>query len=291
MVFGLLSALVMVTGCEWSGGAGVETWSDSQNFADFSGSYSAADGGVLVRQFRVNTSGTTNLVTTTTNTVMSTNVVNGEYMGQGDGSSTVFNGALSHGTIIAGTVNIAVGGYLFRDQVGGVGNVTLTVTPNDGTRGALNYNTRAFSLSFPAPISAGSQILASYIYLDLQTEVMTTDNAPPGNHGTPIYTFVVYQQGNKIQITDSNGTTYEGAMGTMRTTGGTPVDLSSGAAAPTTGTVEAQFSATGVSQGYKVTIVGVLQGTLSGNSMTARNMQATFIEEGGNQAAIGATAR
>jgi hypothetical protein len=102
----------------------------------------------------------------------------------------------------------------------------------------------------------------------------------------------MYQTGNKLQLTDSNGSQYEGTMGTVRTTAGTVIDANNASTVlPTTGTIIAQFSATGVSQGYNVTLVGVLQGTLSsGTTLSGRTMSATFIEEGGNEADVSAVA-
>src|ERR1035437_9363617 len=84
---GLIFCLLAFTGCEWTSGGGVNTWSDSQNWVDFSGSYRAADGNVVVRQF-----GATNAITTNTTSTTTTNTVSSEFLGVGDGSKTAFNG-------------------------------------------------------------------------------------------------------------------------------------------------------------------------------------------------------
>ncbi|MBI2438726.1 MAG: hypothetical protein HYV36_07945 [Lentisphaerae bacterium] len=273
--------LLFLTGCEWTAGSKVNSWDDSGNWVDFSGTYKAADGNVLVRQFGVTNALSTTNVTTTTNTVSS------ELLATGNGSNTAFNGQLGNSPVRGSLTIFTVGGYQFTDSAGTTADtVSLSVTPADGSAGTLNYLTRAWALTFPAPIANGTQILATYLYVS--TEQVVT--ALQGNHGDAIYSFVVYQTGNKIQITDSNGATYEGIIGTVRTTGGTAVDLASGAIPPTSGPVVAQFSATGISQGYKVTLVGVLQGTLSGTTLSTRNMQATFIEEAGSEAEVNAVA-
>jgi hypothetical protein len=264
--------ILFLAGCEWTAGSGVDSWDDSGNWVDFSGSYKAADGNVLVRQFGAG-------IAPTTNTASS------ELLASGDGSKTAFSGQTVY-TPVRGSLTIfTAGGYRFTDTAGTTADtVSLVVTPADGSTGTFNYSTRAWALTFPAPLASGTQIMGTYQYavvIPIQ-----------GNHGKAIYSFIVYQTGNKLQITDSNGATYEGTMGTVRTTGGKPIDINdSTAVPPTTGPVVAQFSATGVSQGYNVTLVGVLQGTLTaGTTLSGRSMKATFVEDAGNVADVSATA-
>lgn len=261
---GLVTCLAFMTGCEWTSGGSVDSWNESQIavWADFSGSYKAADGGILVRAF---------------GSAETTNQVASEQIGTGDGSATAFAGILEY-TPVRGTLTITAGAYRFTDSSGTntSGTINLTVTPADGSAGTFNYGTRAWSLKFVAPIASGSAILANYYY---------TEDASQGNHGKPIYSFIVYQTGNKLQLVDSNNGSYEGNIGNVRTTGATPTGNSP------SGPVESQFSATGISQGYNVTIVGVLQGTLNGTALSGRTMNATFVEEAGSQADIAAVAR
>ena len=269
---GLTFCLFAFTGCEWTAGSGVDSWDDSGNWVDFSGSYAASDGNVLVRQFGAGSAPTTN-------------TVSNELLATGDGSTTAFSGQTGY-TPVRGSLTIfTAGGYRFTDTAGTTADtVSLTVTPADGSTGTFNYSTRAWALTFPAPLASGTQIMGTYQYA-IVTPIQ-------GNHGNAIYSFIVYQTGNKLQITDSNGATYEGTMGTVRTTGGLPIDAKdSTTVVPTTGPVVAQFSATGISQGYKVTLVGVLQGTLSSaTELTDRSMKATYIEEAGNEADVIAAA-
>lgn len=227
---------------------------------------------MLVRQFGAGTAPTTNTASS-------------ELLATGDGSTTAFSGQTGY-TPVRGSLTIfTAGGYRFTDVTGTTADtVSLTVTPADGSTGTFNYSTRAWALTFPAPLASGTQIMGTYQYA-IVTPIQ-------GNHGNAIYSFIVYQTGNKLQITDSNGAMYEGTMGTVRTTGGIPIDVNdSMAVPPTSGPVVAQFSATGVSQGYNVTLVGVLQGTLSSaTTLSGRSMTATFIEAAGYEASVSAVA-
>lgn len=243
--FFLTCCVLALAGCEWTAGGGVNSWQETaigSNSVDFSGSYKAADGNVLVRQFGAGTAPTTN-------------TASDELLATGDGSKTAFSGQTAY-TPVRGSLTIfTIGGYRFTDTAGTTADtVSLVVTPADGSTGTFNYSTRAWALTFPAPLASGTQILGTYRYA-IVTPIQ-------GNHGKAIYSFIVYQMGNKLQVTDSNGATYEGTLGYR-----------------TVNDSEAQFNVTGVSQGYNVTMVGVLQGN---------TMKATYIEEGGYEADVNA---
>lgn len=278
--FGLAICAALLCGCEWTAGGNVDSWntsqkvdawtSDSMEWADFSGTYKASGGGVLVKAYAV---------------ITSTNQVVAEQLGVGDGSKTAFSGNLGHSPVRS-TLTIVVGGYRFTDagtaSTNTGGTIQLAVAPSDGTWGTFNFGTYIWTLEFPAPIAAGTQILADYYYNSTSEE--------QGNHGKAIYSFVVYQMGSKIQIIDSNGSRYDGNIGNLRLTGDQPVADETGKVVHN-GPVEAQFSATGTSQGYQVTIVGVLQGTIAAENLSGRTMKATYIEEAGAQADINASAQ
>ncbi len=258
---GLVGCAILMCGCEWTSGGGVDTWNTSQNgdWADFSGTYKAASGsGALVRAYTV---------------ITSTNQVTDQQLGVGDGSTTAFAGNLGH-LPERSTLTIIAGGYHFTDPGSGGtnagGTINLAVTPADGSVGSFNFGTYSWTLSFPAPIAAGTPILASYYYMATSPD--------QGNHGTAIYSFVIYQTGNNLHIIDSNNGAYDGHMGAISGT------TNSSAA-------QASFSVTGASQGYAVTIVGTLQGTVSSGLLSSRLMKATFVEEGGYDADINAVAQ
>ena len=254
-LIGLACCVLAFTGCEWTAGSGVDSWDSNYAGSDFSGSYRASDNGILVRSFT-----SSNSVTTTS----ATNTVSDEHLATGTGTNTAFNGQTGHMPVRGSLTIFTIGGYRFTDTVGTTADtVTLAVTPADGSAGTFNYSTHAWALTFPAPLASGTEILGTYQY----GSSTSTTNSSQGNHGSAIYSFVVYQTGNRLQITDSNGAMYEGLLGNVS---GTTTNTSTGIS---------QFSATGVSQGYNVTLVGVL----AGNSM-----RATYIEEGGNEADINA---
>ncbi len=270
-------------GCDWEAGSSVDSWDDSNNWVDFSGTYRPQQGHVLVKAFGATNSSTTNYTT---------NVVSGEVLATANGTDTAYSGYTEHSAVRGSLTIFTIGGYRFTDSSSSGGDtVSLSVTPNDGSSGTYNYSTRAWALSFPAPLAAGTEIQASYSWREEHIGGSTIDDQ--GNHGTPIYSFVVAQTGNKLKIVDSNGSVYEGSLGTVRTTGGMPVntDPTQPNVAPVSGPVVAQFSVSGVSQGYRVTIVGTLQGTLSGgNTLSDRMMNATFIEDHGYEGNIQAVA-
>lgn len=312
---GLAISVVLLAGCEWSGAGSDNTWNErvvtsGSNTVDFSGSYKSPSGGVLVRSFSsVTNYGVVTNTTTTTNSVTTTNQVSGQQIGVGDGKSTAFSGVLA-GSVYPGSLTIIVGGYHFVDSVSSTtGTVNLAVTPPDGSAGTLNYGTRLWTLSFPTPIAGGTPILASYMSISTYgtTNVITvvsntvsTNSFAPGNHGNPIFSFVVFQMGNKLQIYDSNNALYEGYLGAVvYNPAGVTVDQSSLLA-------QAQFGVKGNSQGYAVEIVGVLRRTtvvtltpigISSNNIViyesktvgGYEMAATYIEENGYQADVSAT--
>ncbi len=268
-----------MTGCEWTSGGGVDTWvSTGYDWANFSGNYRAPDGRVLVREF-----GRTNML----GTISVTNSSRDEVIGTGDGMTTEFSGTI-HGVPIPGTLTIIVGSYRFTDATAntGLGTYNLSVSPADGSSGTINYASRVWTLKFPAPIAAGTPIKANYMYL------VTQEDAGQGNHGQAIYSFVVYHTGNTLRLVDSNGAVYEGNIGDMNTTGGNYDASDPSVVIPEDAQVFAQFSASGSSAGYAITIAGTLQGDFDSgeNEMVNRRMQATFIEAGGFSADINAVA-
>jgi len=254
-----------MTGCEWTTGGSVNNWHALDTPVDFSGKYAASDGGVLVR--KPGTGGTT------TNTTYTTNSVSGEVLATGDGTTTAFSGKLAYSPPLKGTLTIVVGGYRITDPgTVSAGTVALTVTPADGSSGTLNLNTGIWTLTMASPIANGTQFLAAYQCLSSSSVV----NSNQGNHGNPIYTMFLSQQGNTIQIVDSCSSRYDGYIGNVATN---------------TSPLVAQFYVTGYSQGYNVTISGTLQGTWNGTTLSARTMKATFIEDGGYDADINGVAQ
>lgn len=216
----------------------------------------------------------------------------------GGGSSSAYSGSLSHAPL-ANSVTITVGDYVFTDT----GSDQLTCNIADGSTANVNHLTGAWAMSIVQPPAIGTPIIAAYRYVDSTdaagsasgtinyaggtwtlsfseglsgndtalADYMYVTGLQKGNHGNGIFTLTVAPMGSNIRITDNNGSVYEGTMGVNTT------DYA----------MEAQFSANGISQGYKVTIVGTLaaSSTTAGGTVS-RVLHGTYIEENGYSADI-----
>lgn len=218
----------------------------------------------------------------------------------GGGSSSTYSGTLSHAPL-DNSVTITVGDYVFTDtgadqltcniadgsaanvnHLTGAWAITLVAPPAMGTpiiaayryvestggsaSGTINYAGGTWTLSFSDGLSAGGEILADYMYVT---------GLQKGNHGNGIFSLTVTPMGSNLKITDNNGSVYTGTMGVNSTENAT----------------EAQFSVYGISQGYKVTIVGTLAASAStAGGTVSRGLHGTYIEENGYSADVRAYA-
>lgn len=269
----------LLSGCEWTGGSETTTWNDSVSWVDFSGVY--RDGGaIMVSQFG-SSGGWTNLVG-------STNTAS-ERLGTGNGVTTMFNGSLAHRPL-PGSLTIVAGAYVLSDSEGNSpdGSASLSVNVADGTEGSINYASAQYTVRFAYPLASDTRIFGSYTYEIIDD---SDSGSGQGNHGSPIYSFTIYQQGSTLILIDSNGDRYDGQLGSVRVTGASPANPVEGFDYdPPNGPVVAQFSATGVANGYQVTIVGTLQGNRADNVFNGRAITGTYIEEGGYQANVNGAA-
>lgn len=262
----LAATLVMITGCEWSSGGGASSWSDSYNWVNFSGTYRGIGGGVLVTDYTTTpgTSGTTNSVSEVTGYTR---------IGSDGKALTVYSGKLSHGNIVPGSVTITIGTVIsFQDN----GNNAFS----GGNGGSINYGTGVWTVDCGSVVpAAGISIGAAYQYAVEGSS--GTGGAGSGASGATIYSFVVWQNGQELQITDNNGRTYSGTMGSVSGT-----LTSTNQTAIVGDSIVAQFSAEGISAAnYRVTIAGNLQGVVGGAAgvtyLNNRKMFGTWIEDGG----------
>lgn len=220
----------------------------------------------------------------------------------GSGFSSSYSGSLKHAPL-ANTVTITAGFYVFTDNGSdaltcniadgssanvnhqtGYWSIILVAPPDDGTpitaaynyaetsgdggnaSGTISYSSGTWTLSFSEPLSGSAKVLADYMYVT---------GLQQGNHGNGIFSLTVTPMGTSIRITDNNGSVYTGNMGVNSTV----LDR------------EAQFSATGVSQGYKVTMVGTLSASAeTAGGRAARAIHGTYLEEDGYAATIAAYA-
>lgn len=134
------------------------------------------------------------------------------------------------------------------------------------------------------------------------TTTTVDDGKRPGSTGGAIFALIVVQEGQHLTITDNNGGTYKGRIGTLRSSSGaTPENSNStgngGKVLPKNGdTIVATFNCKGTSAaGMSVTITGTLSGTVSSRSSVDpgvfinRQMQGSWIEAGGKTGDINGT--
>lgn len=99
------------------------------------------------------------------NRFYSSNFVDGEPFGVGDGVTLVFNGALKWPPVIGGTVVVktrANGDAILATDAGGV--FVNLAGPMAGGAGTINYQTGVVNLTFGAAPAAGDEILLEYRY-------------------------------------------------------------------------------------------------------------------------------
>ena len=321
MVLSAAAAIGLTAGCEWETSGKGNSWSDSYNWANFSGTYRSASGGILVSAYtKTSTTSTTTTTTseggsnTSTNTTIKT-VTKTESGGTLPAKSLSASGTLSQTPIKPGSVTIKIGsdisladnGAGALSGSGGTGTVsydagTWTFTLADVQWSALS---RKITVSYAYTItskgkstSSGDSGSDSKEKSSTTTTTTTTNDEGKnaGSSGRAIYSFVVVQQGQNLTITDNNGATYTGRIGEMRSTSGATPETSKataegGKVLPKDGdTIVATFNCKGVSAaGMSVTITGTFQGTVASGVFTGRTMQGTWIEAGGKTGDINGT--
>jgi len=240
---------LLVAGCEWTGTKGSASWDSSFNWVNFSGTYRAQDGGEMVVNHGVLV---INPDTTVTGSVSKVeNQLVGRGLGTDIGDPNVYSGIL-HIDLIAGTVTIVAGGFIFTDNGRGV------LTTSGGYNGTIEYATGAWSIDFGSGgIADGEGILATYSYDSRSGSTGTGGGGttPPQDYPwSGIYSMRIEQLGNHLRIVDGKFGQYEGIITTVSNGGG---DMTGS----TSGNIEAQFEVTGrASDGRAITIVGSFLG-------------------------------
>ena len=269
---------------------------------------------------------TTDAVQTTTNTCS-------EAAGTLAAKHVVAGGTLKHRPIVPGTLVLRLGSDVV---VSDNGSGALS---GSGAKGTISYEGGGWSVELPDTLwsTSARAITANYAYTvttrgpsgqsdssdgrssssgssssstsessngNNTTSTTTTvdDGKRAGSTGGAIYSLIVVQEGQNLTITDNNGGTYKGRIGTLRSSSGaTPENSNStsngGKVLPKNGdTIVATFNCKGTSAaGMSATITGTLSGTVSTSSSTApgvflgRTMQGTWIEAGGKTGDINGT--
>ena len=303
-----LVALVSVAlaGCEWGGGGNGNSWNDSNNIANFNGSYTG-NGGYLVSDYSVSSS-------SSATTVTSGGVTYTQYSESGGntgGNTVLIQGKTLHGSLKAGTLSVFIGSVSLSAHDNGNNTMSgsYVIGPtNISISGHVDYDTGVWSLLLAPPgIAPNQEISQTY-----QASGGATGSSSPssdagggsGASGVSIYSFNVQQAGNKIKIIDNNGSVYEGQIDTSRTTGNLDAN-SQGSVFVNGDQVIASFTASGKSaSGMYVNMTGNFQGTVSGVSTVTehssnntvvrktsmaienRRIMGTWIEDGGKTGSI-----
>lgn len=287
MALGFATVLVALsTGCEWTGGGGVEQSNDRYSFVNFSGVYRAPDGGILVSDYTSVANEAVEATAASTNRVN----VDGERVAEGNGTSTAFSGSFDHDDIVPGSVSISAPPAFSLTDNDGDG----TLEGNNGSSGTVNYGAGTFQIDFGGvAIDAGGDIVADYTYLVVEGgSDGESASRSSGSSGATIYSFSVEQYGNALNIVDNNGASYSGSMGDIRSTSGINQDNIDQRVPNVGDSFIGQYSASGVSAaGKRVKMVGTFEGFVasvgSGSFvLTPRNMYGTWIEEAGKTGEI-----
>jgi len=259
-----------MVGCEWEGAnSGNDgTWNDRFSWVNFSGMYNAANNSALV----VSSGTGTVVVIAIRSEVQNQDAVAGQ---------SAYSGTVDCAPVVPGSFQISVGVFALTDDGAGV-------LAGGGKTGTIDYGTGAWTIDLLGEWPpAGAHIIASYNC----TGVPTPDPDDDDDDGGAIYSFVVSHQGNLLQMTDSNGSVYDGRFSSVRTTGN--IDQDTVRPSPMVGEqVVANFTADGVSLGRQVHIVGIFSGVVQGQtgslSLGNRQIMATWIEREGRTTGISA---
>lgn len=294
-----LAALALVSGvlagCEWGGGGDDNSWNDSNNIANFNGSYNG-NGGYLVSDYTSSGSSAS---------LSSTGGVSYTAYSESGGSTGVnrvqLQGRTSHGSVKPGSLTIVVAGISLTAHDNGdntlSGAYVIGVTNLNAT-GHIEYDTGVWTLQLASPGLSASREITQY-YEAAGDASSPSSSSSSGASGVSILVFNVQQSGNKLKMIDNNGSVYTGTMDTSRSTGNADAN-SQGTVMNNGDQVIAPFSASGKSaSGMYVNMTGNFQGSIAGvstvterganntiirktsMSLTNRRIMGTWIEDGG----------
>ncbi len=251
---------VGMAGCEWEGGGDDNSWNESSGVANFSGTYTKSGGGFVVSLS--SSSATTNTVTAA------------KQIGTGNAVLLHFEGTMDHRPLTKGSVNVTAGVVNLSDPSG-----SSTLSGANGS-GSVNYDTGFVSVNCTVIPGAGIPVKVYYSY----------SSSFASGEDSGITALNVQQQGTSLKIVDSSGKTYTGNLSGSRTASG-----ATASSAASGDTITSQFEAGGQSaSGKNVRMVGTFSATVTGTGAAAvfsnRQMNGTWIEDGGKTAGISATA-
>lgn len=290
--------VVGLAGCEWSGGSDDNSWNDSNNIANFNGTYQAASG-YLVSEYS-----TTASSSTTSSNGLTYISYTGENGGNTGANRVSVSGKTTYGLVKPGSVTIVFGGVSGSAHDNGSGGMSGSYVQGSTnlpvTGGSFEYQTGVWTLQFAPPgLPVNQSISLNYAATGEATSSSSSGGSSSGaSGGITIYSFNVQHDGTKVKIIDNNGSVYSGSFSNIRTTGN--LDANSQDATFVNGDqVVASFSAAGKSaSGMHVNMTGTFQGTVQGVNTTStksgdtvtrktsmalanRQILGTWIEDGG----------
>lgn len=304
---GVVALAMVFVGCNWDTGSDADSWSSAYDWVNFSGTYRAADGGILT----ITTEQSSTETTTTTGTGQdNTNRPTAAGTANGSGiSRTVAQGTLSPGDIVPGSVGItlyfASGAPHSSYGDDGAGNLTGGLAP-----GVIIYRYGSWRIDLSSIMGApdGGSWRATYRYYveepgssggeETSTTVSTGGSGSTSTTTTsdPIYFYTVQHKGQYVTLVDDSGRTYSGRISKIQSASGaqnTDIDQVAGdeeandgkfakytyyeSPLPANGDqVIASFECTG--SGGK--IVGTLSGLVNLGVLAERRLDATLISGG-----------
>ncbi|MCX7009429.1 MAG: hypothetical protein NTY53_19670 [Kiritimatiellaeota bacterium] len=227
LTFGLV--VILTAGCEggWQFGGSSQSWNSSEGWVDFSGRYLASAAHNWIVSDYSNVAGTNSTVSQT--------------LFVSEAGKTFYTGTIDVGGIIPASISGFVGDS-------GTFAVSAAGVVSGGLSGNINLTTGAFALTLAAPSSGVSYFI---IYA-------ASGGTSPGGTGVTISALNIAQEGNTLQISDNNGSVYQGNLGAYTTLGSTPTgDTTNGLAGAGGQTATVQYEAHGVSAaGMNVEMTG-----------------------------------
>ena len=216
-----------ITGCDWEGGGEDDGWNSSSVNIDFSGVYRAP---ALTGGYVVTLNSGSQIISDETT------------IGTGNGDNKGFSGTL-HAPVRAGSVVVQAGGVVLSDASG-----TNGVLAGAGGSGSIAYESGAIGVTFNTAPPIGTPVVVRYGYGSVHSS-----GASAG-----ITSLTVAQTGNRLHITDNNGDTYTGVLGSGQVT-------SRQQTSETTQQIGEvyQFTAEGTSRGTPVKMVGTFEAQMT----------------------------
>lgn len=187
----LLVVAALVAGCEWTSTSSGDSWSDSYNDMNFSGTYRSSS-------TQTSESGESTV----------TRSVSNQTVGRISQTTGSFSCGVSD--IVAGSMTIKVGDVTFSDD--GAGRL---VGSDGNSSGSIAYSSGSGSISMQGGYGnayAGQSIVASYSW-------STTSSNSGSTSGNTITAITVSQSGQKLTLRCNNGYTLSGRFTTVNRIG------------------------------------------------------------------------